>query len=44
MGDRMEFYVEVLAMQIWNVTTDRAQRLDEKMGSLVYLLSLFLEL
>ena len=39
MGYRMEFNVKVLAMQIWNVPTDRAQRLDEKNG----VISLFIK-
>ena len=29
-GDPMELYFEGLEMQKWNISTDRAQRIDEK--------------
>ena len=35
MGDPMVLNFEGLGMQKWNIPTDRAQRVDEKMGSFV---------
>ena len=35
MGYPMELSFEGLGMQKWNIPTDRAQRVDEKMGSFV---------
>ena len=37
MGDPKELNFEGLEMQKWNISTNRAQRADKKMGPLVYL-------
>ena len=35
MGDHMKLNFEGLEMQKWNIRTDGAQKVDEKMGSFV---------